>query len=327
MATPKIFYFCYDHQHPTGGQKRTYRHVDILNQRCGLEAYVLHMRDQFRLTWFPNATRVVGLRQAMTLYNPQDDYVVLPEDLGRKIAWFPGKKIIFNKGIYRGFHELGLCRPEQSPYLDQQVLCAFAISEHNRSYLQFAYPHLPVFKVETGIDSRIFSYRPLAEKTPAIACCPKGLGELLTIHHAITARGATGLNRAGTYRWVVLNEKSESEVAGNLADAMVFIFLGFEEGFARMPLEAMMCGCLTVGHQVGALKELPPFACDVPLGDPMAAVVRIERLLTELPERAAHWQAHADANRATSLTYSSSREETSVREAWDQVMALNSVAA
>jgi len=51
MRDLRVFYFCYDHQRSTGGQKQMYRHVDILNSN-GYQAFAVHTRKGFHLEWF-----------------------------------------------------------------------------------------------------------------------------------------------------------------------------------------------------------------------------------------------------------------------------------
>src|SRR6266542_5500719 len=101
----RIFYFAYDHNRPSGGQKDTYQHVDILN-RAGYEAYALHRTKGFRLGWFENSTAIVSDEWFWRRRDEERDIVVLPEDLGPAICSYPGHKVIFNKNLYHGFRAL-----------------------------------------------------------------------------------------------------------------------------------------------------------------------------------------------------------------------------
>jgi hypothetical protein len=157
MKKPSIFYYCYDHNLPRGGQKDTYQHADILNKH-GYQAFVLHMKKDFRLTWFENETKVVDFECFQRIYNQEQDYIVLPEDLGMDILKAPGKKVIFNKNLYYGFEAFGEKIPPHYPYHNEEVVCAFTVSDHNREHLRFAYPHLEVIRVYSGINSDLFSY-------------------------------------------------------------------------------------------------------------------------------------------------------------------------
>ena len=91
----RIFYRAWSHNRPVGGQKQMYRHVDILNS-AGFEAYIFHHEDGFRVSWFDNDTRVVGLTAFKSLYR-SGDVLVLPEDVGQALQSFRGPKVIFNQ--------------------------------------------------------------------------------------------------------------------------------------------------------------------------------------------------------------------------------------
>ena len=171
MAQLKMFYFCYDHQRPTGGQKQMYRHIDILNKH-GHKAFALHTREACRLTWFDNKTAVVGLDEFRRIYHPEQDFLVLPEDLGQRILSFPGQKIIFNQNCYYGFHSFGFKPPPLYPYLHPDVKHVFVGSDHNLEYLTFAFPTLRVSRIYHAVDSGKFVYCPIEKKKKLIACLP-----------------------------------------------------------------------------------------------------------------------------------------------------------
>ena len=52
-----VFYLCPDYDVASGGIRTLYRHVDLLNA-AGVPAAILHTREGFRCTWFPNDTRI-----------------------------------------------------------------------------------------------------------------------------------------------------------------------------------------------------------------------------------------------------------------------------
>lgn len=53
----RIFFLTPHVDRPIGGNKVIYRHVDILNHQ-GFDAYVLHLKDGFRCSWFKNDTKI-----------------------------------------------------------------------------------------------------------------------------------------------------------------------------------------------------------------------------------------------------------------------------
>lgn len=320
MNEPNIFYYCYSHDRPTGGQKHTYQHVDILN-RNGYKAFAFHTEKDFRLTWFENETKVIDFASLKEIYEPSRDYLVLPEDLGPKLLSFPGRKVIFNKCVYYGFHVFGWETPPAYPYQDPHVVAAFAVSEHNRELLQFAYPGLKVLKVDPGVDGDVFTYNPLRNKKRIISCVQKSPPLLLTLYHALQSRAAAGLNNLKDFEWVFLSERTEQEVAGVLRDSLLFVFTAIEEGLGRMPVEAMSSGSLVAGFESGPMKEYLPPESRFEVGDMKGMAEFIESVAASFPESVSRWQHLSEVGRQNSLAYSLKRQETSVVGAWEQILS------
>jgi hypothetical protein len=271
----RVFYHCYDDQTPTGGQKETYQHVDILNG-LGIEAYVIHKDREFRLQWFENRTKIISMDGYLALHDPTTDYTVLPEDLGAAIATFPGKKVIFNKNVYLGFSALGL-HPHEYPYHRADVVAAFCVSEHNSAYLSFAFPSLPVLVIWGNINPSAFSYIPFCNKEPLIACAAKNLKHVYTLHNMLNARARMGLNRGTQFRWTILRGLNERQMAEVLSTSAALVFLSTSEGLGHLPLEAMYSGCVVFAYDCGPSSYLPaPFRFEY------GAITDIARSVEEL---------------------------------------------
>jgi hypothetical protein len=318
MSGPRIFYYCYSHNRPTGGQKHTYTHVDILNKH-GFDAVVFHPTDAFRLTWFDNDTRVIGISEFRRCHDPHRDYIVLPEDLGRDIRRFPGRKVVFNKNVFHGYASLGLFDATPDEYCSKEIVAVLTVSEHNRQHVAHAYPHQLVRVVHPAIREDVFAWRALSEKKPQIACIPKNQKWLATLYHTVQSRAARGLNRGKAFRWVVLGNHSERETAEILADSAMFIFLSVTEGLGRMPLEAMSCGCLVVAWPYGPLQETLPSCVRFEFGGVLDMVTFIERVMDAYP-RLDEWERVAAAGRAMARSYSVERQEQSVLAAWRDIL-------
>src|SRR6516225_4789844 len=78
----RIFLICPDSNATVGGVKQIYRHADVLN-KLGFEAYVLHRRKNFRVTWFANNTSVTSWSQIKL---QDSDIMVLPEIFGPNMS-------------------------------------------------------------------------------------------------------------------------------------------------------------------------------------------------------------------------------------------------
>lgn len=318
MQNPsRIFYVCYDHQLPLGGQKSTYQHVDALN-RCGFEAAVVHGKRDYRLSWFDNETKVIAWDDFARQFEPARDFLVLPEDLGPKIAAYPGRKVIFNKGAYNGFASRGLS-PVVDPCLRPDVVAIFTLSEHNRQHLQFAYPHLPVIRVWSAINSSLFQFKQMQVKKRQIAYVAKSKVQLLTVLNILRSRTECGLNAGEQFRWILLKNKTESEVAQILADSMMFLFCSIEEGCPRAPLEAMLCGCLPIAYGAGPLKEYLPQSLQVEYGNAIGMARIIEQIMAWDSSSPFPFQKELDEGYRTASTYTAQKQRESVCAAWESI--------
>ena len=325
MTVPRIFYFCYDHQRPSGGQKQMYRHIDILN-RDGYQAFALHVQKGFRLTWFDNETRVICFDDMKKIYDPLKDLIVLPEDLGEKILSFPGKKIIFNQGAYLGFYCMGLQSPKTYPYLHSDIRAVIVVSDHNRDYLSFAYPDAKIYRVYNGFESKKYPYRPIDTKRNIISCLPSNNPvDMSQVYHILMSRAHQGINRLRDYKWIFIENMPEQAVARTLGDSLVFIFLSTEEGFGGMPLEAMLSGSLVVAYMGGPLTEYlnSDNSFPSPKGDIMDVVKNIEKVVALFDDENNALSQVSQKAMETASRYSMEREKESVLETWKVIIGGN----
>jgi hypothetical protein len=320
MRPASIFYHCFDTDAPGGGQKHTYQHVDILCAH-GFDAYIVHESPGYRLTWFHNDTRVLSRQECDARFDPARDYHVLAETVGREATSYRGRKIIFNKNLYYGFAALGDEPDPVDPYVDPDVVAAFAVSEHNAAHLRFAYPGLTVYHVIPGIDLDRFTFRPLDQKRPQIAVIGKALTQLSVLFHMLRARMASGANHLGAFTHVVLGTLPEDEVIRVLQDSLMLVFLNVQEGLGRLVVEAQACGCLPIAYRVGPLQETLPPGWGLPYGDHIAAVRQIEAIAASWPHDLERWREVTTAGRDLAQRYSLERQTQSVLKAWREILA------
>jgi hypothetical protein len=317
-----IFYFAYDHHKPTGGQKAVYRHVDILN-RNGFSAFVLHMQEGFKLGWFANDTRTIGPTRFRGIYNVNEDIIVLPEDLGRNILTYPGKKVIVNQGPYLGFYTYGFEEPKPYPYLDPSVVAVLVKSGHSADYLHFAFPSIKTIRVFDGVDSSRFPFKSIKDKKRIIGAAPnKNTMELTQVYNILKARSQQKLNRLEDYEWAFLENKSEDDVAKVLGNSQIFIFLSTIEGFGILPLEAMLSGCLVAAYDIPPLTEYLSQENSLLLkrGDVTGVVTAVERAIESIVASPEKCDAMTQKARASAEAFSLAREEKSVIEAWQEIV-------
>src|SRR5262245_7637300 len=282
MRKPHIYYHAYDHDHPTGGQKHTYQHVDVL-VRGGYDAYVVHAKAGYRLKWFENDTRVTYLDEVRNKFDPKRDFIVLPEDIGLAIGELPGRKVIFNKNLFSGFTKYGWAMPDRYDPPQPGVIAILTVSQHDKIHLEYAYPNIPVIRVECDLYCERFPFRPLSSKSAVIACSSKAPKHVLSVIHIVRSRSLTNHNSGKAFRWVSLENISEQQVAATLGDAILLIFLSIEEGLSRVPLEAMASGCLVAAYREGPGCEYLPKDYGFECGDILSVAQFVESVMNAYP--------------------------------------------
>jgi hypothetical protein len=317
-VTPRIYYWVADNI-VSGGEKHSYEHVDILNSH-GFDAYALHLVGS-RHKWFNNRTRVIDGPSFWNIYDSKRDYIVLPEPRGSLISALPGKKVIFNKNLYIGFKVIGLDRNSICyPYMSQNVVAAFAVSDHNYQALAFAFPKIKLFRMYASIDCDMFKYRRLSDKKRRIALVAKAEEPISVLYHILNARAQAGLNNLSSYEWTFLKGYTHSQVAEILSESLMLISLSTYEGLPRTVLEAMASGCIVIGYGTGALKEclIPEYQFEP--DDFLAMAHRIETVTEAFPENIDSWIPCTVAARKIAEEFTSERQRKYIIEAWEHIL-------
>jgi hypothetical protein len=314
-GTPRIYYHCYDTNLPRGGQKSVYQHVDVLNQG-GYTAFAVHSMSEYRLRWFENDTRVTSWREVWRTFDPRRDYLVFPEDMGPRLAEYPGRKVIFNKNLFYGYWAARAENSEFDPYTLPELVGVLAVSRHNCEHLRFAYPNLMVRHVWENVNSGVFHFRSLQEKKRQIAYMPKSKLMLRTIHQTFRARAQAGLNNGAGVPWIALENKTESQTAQVLEDSLAFVFTSVEEGLSRACLEALLSGCVVFAHGNGPLAEYLPQNFCFKYGDAIGIVQAMERLLDS---DFSSFESDALEGRQNALRYGPEQQRGSVCAAWEAI--------
>jgi hypothetical protein len=314
----RIFYMCYDHNRPAGGEKHSYQHVDVLNAN-GFEAYALHRRGGMRLTWFENSTRVVDGPTFKSTYKPDRDILVFPEDFGGAMLRYPGQRVIFNKNLFHGFRSLTLDR-SPDPYLDDKTVAVLAVSDHNFTQLQYTYPSLPCHRVYAHIRQDLFTPVALRSKQRQIAAVPKAIPMVSAVFNMFKARAEQRLNNGLAWNWVWLKDKTERDVAEVLQHSPVLVFLSIEEGLPRIVLEAMACGCVVVAFNAGPLLEILPPEYGIAYGELQSTLHLIETVVDSYPETLDRYSRSITLGLDAAARFSSEMQTRSVCAAWHNIL-------
>lgn len=237
----RLLFLCPESPTPHGGIRKIYDFARTLND-AGRTAFVVHHTKGYRPEWFtPGAP---ALRDVDVVVRP-DDILVLPEIKMRALVSqcpLGVTKFALVQGAYLALTTQALGSPAASPYRHPDVKRAIAVSEDNRTVLEYAFPWLEVVRVRLAIDYGLFCP---AEKRALIAAMPRrGATELTQVWNILQNRG-----NLGEYHIDLILNASEREVAARLGAAAIYVAtpLATGEGFPLPPFEAMSAGCVVTG--------------------------------------------------------------------------------
>lgn len=310
-----IYYVCPEDNRPYGGTKGLYRHVDVLNKN-GLEAFVFHQRQGFRLTWFENDTKVV---YPPIVFDKAKDWVVFPETYGLQISSaVPGvRKVIFNQNAHYTFldYPVNSDKPP-TPYLDSDVKGVLVVSEDSKRYLEYAFPDLSIFHVHPGLSA---GFSCSGKKKKQIAFMPrKHIEEVRQVVNILKYRGAlTG------WELVPIQDVHESQVIQTLRESAIFLSFGYPEGCPGPPREAMACGCFLVGYHGQGGKEFMsgPTCWPIDEGKVLEFATAVEELIERFNDDKLYLAGEREgASKKILSSYSCEREEQEILELWNDIM-------
>ena len=304
---------------PSGGHKMLYRHVDILNKH-GIPASVLHLKRNFRYSWFSNSTRVTYLERGSI---NTSDILVLPETLGSDIAEIARgmNKVIFNQNCYYTFSKYqDDTRDIHPPYEDSEVLAAIVVSDNSREYLQHVFPNLRIYRIRPSVDPHTF--HPSWPKHKLICCMPrKRRRDLLQVLHILNFRRV--LVNYG-YDVLPIDNVSEQKVATLLSQCSIYLSTGEREGFGLPVAEAMSSGCIVVGFHGEGGKEFMIPNCTYPIesGNIIGFARAVEDVITLSCNNPEYLRLKGEEAAAfIRQQYSTDLEEADVVGAWNRILS------
>ena len=274
MTRQRIFYLCPEFDEPAGGLKVIYKHVDLLNSN-NITSYVVHKTPGYRCSWFENSTEIMPLS---TMRPDESDIIVVPAIWGAIVdSFFPGIwKVIFNQGCYLTFqgYPIGKEVPPV-PYRHGDVVATMVVSDDSKEYLEYAFPGIHVHKVRNSIDTEQFAYSDKKENLLAFMV-RKRYQDVEQVINILKYRGMLD-----DYDLAPITGASESDVAGIMGKARVFMYFCDGEGWGLPVAEAMSCGCIVVGNHGYGGKELhrPGYSFSVEQGDILSFVAQVEEVL------------------------------------------------
>ncbi len=300
-----IYFLCPDYDTPSGGIRKLYRQVDILNG-AGIPSAVLHHQAPFRCAWFEHDTPVHYVKE--TGLTPED-VAVIPEIFGQRILrMFPGvPKVILNQNTYNTFKTYPAGYEGAYPYAE--ALGVIVVSDDNYEYVKHAFPEAKVHRMVYAIDPDLF-FLEEPKRNQACYMPRKNEEDAQQVRHVLRARGVE-------LEFEVIDGLSETETAAVLRQSRFYLSFGHPEGFGLPPAEAMACGCIVVGyHGMGGSEFLRvPYAYPIEFGDVVSFAGTVEALMGE--------ELSGQARMASAFireTYSPERERESVVAAWQGIL-------
>jgi hypothetical protein len=236
---------------PYGGVRVLYAAVDALNQ-SGIEAAIVHGGPRFRVSWFPNSTRVVAASKVVA--DPSRDLVVITEFRASELipVVAPGvRKIIFNQAPYLTYPtgRFVPVRGDTNPFRDPTILGCITVSVDGERLLSRLWPWMPLRRVRlpilnshncsTSRSAGQHSQRSVTlvrRKRPAEASLLEGLMSEFLSHNGWSLCYIEGM--------------TSLEVSDLFSRSPIFVHLPAlpGEGLPLLLLEAMSAGCVVVGY-------------------------------------------------------------------------------
>jgi hypothetical protein len=277
-ATPTVWVIAPDWNEPSGGVRKLYRSVDVLNAN-GLPAAIVHQRPGFSCTWFAHDTRISPARDVVV---SPSDVIAVPEIYAGSICELPPgiRRVIVNQNVYLLLESLvSGGAPAAAPYLqDDDLAAVLVVSQQNLEVMKYVFPQVRVDRVRWAVDPDVYHRSPDRPGKRIAYMTRKRTSEASEVLRLLSLTGATD-----GWELVPIAHQSEGEVAAILRTCRIFLSFGQREGLGLPPLEAMASGCLVVGFDGFAGREFfgSPYARSVENGDVVAFARAVEELIRQ----------------------------------------------
>jgi hypothetical protein len=302
-----IYYACPDNPSPSGGVRRLYRHVEVLN-RDGIEAFILHKSPDFRIGWFESDAQVRSFDNQGSAFL-ENNVLVIPEVMA-PLMKLVAKKPIIRVAIALNWAYIYGCLPIGEDWRTYGITQAIAGSQCEREFI-LKTMGIDAHVLVSGTDDNLF--HPRDERVLQIAYMPRK-NSLASVILGVFRSIYPELNSIPI---VPISDLSHRSVAQVLGQSAIFLTATFPEGLARPPLEAMASGCIVVGFAGrGALEYMKDgnncYRADD--GDVISAAHYLAKAVADI--RNGQSQQMQNMARSTAMKYSLENEERRVLEYW-----------
>jgi hypothetical protein len=237
----RIIYLLTSNNSPIGGNKVSYRGIDIIANE-GVPCFAFHpAKPGFKFTWFANDVK--SLKSGH--FNPRTDFLVFPE-MWAAIA----SKFCVPAGLrYAIFVQNGYLAHISAGFTQEVVEQAYrhadlvlSISEDTTEMISLVYPFVPREKIVRIIPSVPTIFSP-GTKERLITYMPRKL-------RPHSERMAIYLQNVLPRDWRLqaIDQLDEGGVAALLGRSSVFLSFSEIEGYGLPPIEAAVAGNVVVGY-------------------------------------------------------------------------------
>lgn len=272
----RVIYVGTASDHPIGGIRVLYRHVELLVKE-GFDAAIWNPVESITNCWFNSSAPV--LREERIILD-ETDMLVIPESFvctGKDPA--PGcRKVIYNQGHLLTFTNTSAAEyPAWDPQPPMWVSSLMSRSIVRR--LQTVLPIGEVAYIPHSIDTDLFYMSNLRQRK--VAWIPRKRRLEAEVLRTVFAAD----QRFNGIKLRPIDALTEQQIAAELATTSVFVPLGLGEGFGLPIAEALASGCAVVGYPAGGGAELfrAPGTYAIPESDILAIVEQVATVLADEP--------------------------------------------
>lgn len=312
---PSIYYLTPDHDVPSWGTGLLYHHVRLLRER-GFDAWVLHRRRPFRLTWLDVDVPIRYLDNASVRPRPED-LLVVPEVLAHAPEALSAscRRVVFVQGVF-----LVTAGTERAvDYRQLGYEAAMVILPHGQDIVARHFGIEPAL-VPPFVAPYFFADEQTLRGPRANQVLIAGKPEYRKAGYLdydivlkLLARHLEHRDRAGTrtrWRLIALTGRSHEETAELMQQSAILVNLNTLEGFNTTVPEAMAAGCLAVCYEAFGGRDYLAYrenAFVFPNNDVFALVEELLSLIDDYEARREELATVRARARATAERYREGR--------------------
>lgn len=231
----QVVFICPNLNRIMGGIKYVFRMAEVL-RRMGCDAIAVDP-SRAQPAWFRTDVPVfdrdaIGGRADQVLVVGEDIPGVLARNAKR-----PQRKVMYCQNHFYAAQTA----PAGGSYADFGITDVLCSGRAVQDYIRLRHPKVRAHLIPCGIDPAVFHPRPKIER---IVCIPRKRRI-----EAAYLRDLFGHSHPEfrDVEWLLLESKTEPEIAAALGESTVFLSLSRLEGFGLTPIEAMASGCVVAG--------------------------------------------------------------------------------